>query len=385
MSRSRFRCFPTGHWLSAVANDINIRLCMPDANASELSSSSCHSTGFWQPMPAIFGCLRRLGLAAPPDPWLGRASHLPASLSLSFSFSLSRSYIIHPAACRMCAHHSSVSVPVNYASATRSYEIPQRMRSMQIPPRQGASVPWPRMARIPLTPQCDEACPCANCVKRNLACTFERRPPKPRPSPLNQSDQSSDSPGRSLQTDNAIHSFQQPVPDASAFVREWGAQDPELMHHYCIYTSKTMSDRPSIRDVWQIEVPKIAYSYEFLMHGILSLSALHLAYTRPERYSHYLNTSNFHMALGLQTFRIILQTPTKENCRALFCFSSLIMVWTCGAPTDLGDSRPLESVIRLFNLCRGIMTLKPFMSHVESGSLAPLFLKDFRSDPTPPR
>ncbi|PYI09286.1 C6 transcription factor [Aspergillus sclerotiicarbonarius CBS 121057] len=233
--------------------------------------------------------------------------------------------------------------------------------------------------------KCDEGCPCANCVKRHLSCTFERRPPQPGPSPVSQSDQSSDSPALSLRTDHAISSFQQQVADASGFLREWGAQDPELMHHYCIYTSKTMSDRESIRDVWQIEVPKIAYSYEFLMHGILSLSALHLAYTRPEKHSHYLNTSNFHMALGLQTFRIILQNPTEENCRALFCFSSLIMVWTCGAPTDLGDSRPLESVIRLFNLCRGIMTLRPFMSHVENSPLAPLFLRDFRFEPRPPQ
>ncbi|RAK87142.1 C6 transcription factor [Aspergillus costaricaensis CBS 115574] len=229
--------------------------------------------------------------------------------------------------------------------------------------------------------KCDEAQPCANCVKRHLTCTFERRPPKPEPYPSTQSGKLSESPTVSSRTDDAIAAFQHQVADASAFLREWGAQDPELMHHYCIYASKTLSDREVIRDVWQVEVPKIAYSYEFLMHGILSLSALHLAYTRPERYSHYLNSSNFHMALGLQTFRIILQNPTKQNCEALFCFSSLIMVWTCGAPTDLGDSRPLESIIRLFNLCRGIMTLQPFMSHVENGPLAPLFLRDFRSDP----
>ncbi|PYH88924.1 C6 transcription factor [Aspergillus ellipticus CBS 707.79] len=225
--------------------------------------------------------------------------------------------------------------------------------------------------------KCDEGDPCANCAKRGLQCSFERRPATSMRPP-------SESPAISPPTEDAFSSFHHAVADTSAFLREWGAQDPELMHHYCIYTAKTLSERGKIRDVWHIEVPKIAYSFEFLMHGILSLSALHLAYTRPERHSHYLSSSNFHMALGLQTFRIILQTPTKENCSALFCFSSLIMVWTCGAPTDLGDSRPLESVFRLFSLCRGIMTLQPFMPHVENGPLAPLFLRDYADDPADP-
>ncbi|KAE8418611.1 hypothetical protein BDV36DRAFT_154187 [Aspergillus pseudocaelatus] len=209
---------------------------------------------------------------------------------------------------------------------------------------------------------------CDQCKKRRVKC--------------DEADPCLNSPGTSLaeisaRTDAALSVFQRNLTDTAYFVREWNGQDPELMHHYCISTCATLSDQEDILHVWRTEIPKIAYSYEFLMHGILSLSALHLSYVKPEKHSHYLNSSTFHMALGLQTFRTILRKPTAENCVALFAFSSVIMVWICAVPTDSKDAQPLSSVIEMFNLCRGITSLLEFFPLISKSSIGPIIARDW--------
>ncbi|KAB8253779.1 hypothetical protein BDV32DRAFT_133503 [Aspergillus pseudonomiae] len=234
--------------------------------------------------------------------------------------------------------------------------------------------------------KCDEADPCLNCTRRSLSCSYQHRIGTPQPEPKTKHAERlvacTPAPGTSLakisaRTDAALSVFQRNLTDTAYFGREWNGQDPELMHHYCTSTCTTLSDREDIHHVWRIEVPKIAYSYEFLMHGILSLSALHLSYVKPEKHSHYLTSSTFHMALGLQTFRTILRKPTAENCFALFAFSSVIMVWICGVPTDSKDAQPLSSVIEMFNLSRGITSLLEFFPLIQKSCLGPLFSQDW--------
>ncbi|GKZ33666.1 hypothetical protein AbraIFM66950_003695 [Aspergillus brasiliensis] len=161
---------------------------------------------------------------------------------------------------------------------------------------------------------------------------------------------------------------------------EWTGSDPELMHHYSIYTARSIARRPEMQQVWQVEIPKIAYSHEFLMHGILALSALHTACTCPDKYSSYLKSSRYHIALALRSFRKALLAPRAENCCALFASSSIIMVYTFATPAEpdsAGTWAILESVIELFRLCRGIMALKGFMAVIRNSPLRPLFLQDF--------
>ncbi|KAF7626748.1 hypothetical protein F9C07_2287337 [Aspergillus flavus] len=234
--------------------------------------------------------------------------------------------------------------------------------------------------------KCDEADPCLNCTRRSLSCSYQPRVVTPQPEPKKKHAEQliacTPAPGTSLaeisaRTDAALRVFQRNLTDTAYFVREWNGQDPELMHHYCISTCTTLSDEEDVRHVWRTEIPKIAYSYEFLMHGILSLSALHLSYVKPEKHSHYLTSSTFHMALGLQTFRTILRKPTAENCFALFAFSSVIMVWICAVPTDSKDAQPLSSVIEMFNLCRGITTLLEFFPLINKSCLGPLMARDW--------
>ena len=137
-----------------------------------------------------------------------------------------------------------------------------------------------------------------------------------------------------------------------------------------------------MQDTWQVAIPQLAYSTEFLMHGILALSALHSAYLKPQRLSHYLALSGFHMSLGLRSFRRTLLSPSSENCHALFCFSGLVMVYIHASTTkaihgEEVSSQGLDSIFELLGLCRGTRVLLPYMDHLRNSHLRPLFLNEF--------
>jgi hypothetical protein len=154
------------------------------------------------------------------------------------------------------------------------------------------------------------------------------------------------------------------------------------MHHYTLYTSKTLARRPHMQETWQVVIPEIAYSYEFLMHGILGLSALHLAYLKPKRYDNYLAGAGFHMSLGLRLYRKVLLSPSSDNCYALFSFSSLIMLYIYASLTDSIESHAangLESIFELFRLCRGTLVLLQYFDPQQS-SLKHLFMREFAMD-----
>ncbi|KAL2823810.1 hypothetical protein BDW59DRAFT_148366 [Aspergillus cavernicola] len=230
-----------------------------------------------------------------------------------------------------------------------------------------------------------------------MDCTFENRgshTPMDRPndvgilSDLRGRLLASDNPGSRPPSEDPFRIFNDRISEGTFFPQEWTGQDPELMHHYTIYTSKTIARRPEMQETWQVAIPQMAYSNEFLMHGILALSALHLAYLKPEKYSFYLAGSGFHMSLGLRSYRRILLSPSSENCHALFCFSSFIMVYIYASPTESTEHDAhigLESILELLGLCRGTLVLLPYFDLIRQSSLEPLFLREFQTDtPTQP-
>jgi hypothetical protein len=225
-----------------------------------------------------------------------------------------------------------------------------------------------------------------------MDCTFEHRSSATPPSRANDdADIQSDIQGRlqgssdapRLFSEDPFRAFNDRLLEGTWLPQEWTGQDPELMHHYTLYASKTFARRPQMQEIWQVVVPELAYSYEFLMHGILGLSALHLASIKPERYSHYLAGAGFHMSLGLRSYRRILLSPSRDNCYALFCFSSLIMIYIHGSPTELSESRTargLDSIIELLSLCRGTLVLLPYFDRIRQSPLKPLFMREFAMD-----
>ncbi|KAL3455231.1 hypothetical protein BJX64DRAFT_297889 [Aspergillus heterothallicus] len=244
--------------------------------------------------------------------------------------------------------------------------------------------------------KCDEGHPCRNCSRRGTECTFEQCSSSATPSARANDDYGilSDIRGcvvtNNIDSSDSRPSSEDPFPiindrlsQGTWVPQEWIAQDPELMHHYTLHTSKTFARRPQMQETWQVVIPEIAYSYEFLMHGLLGLSALHLAYLKPERYSHYLASAGLHMSHGLRSYRRVIQAPSSENCSALFCFSGLIMVYIYASPRESADSAMgsgLDSILELLGLCRGTLVLLPYFDQIQRSRLEHMFLEEFRTD-----
>jgi hypothetical protein len=150
------------------------------------------------------------------------------------------------------------------------------------------------------------------------------------------------------------------------------------MHHFSTVVYKMLASRKAVQDVWGIALPREAYSCECLMHGLLALSALHLATLNPQRVADYTNLSASHLHISLCLYRKMLANISTITCIPAFALSSLLVIHVCAQP-KLDKSRPtIEKLIKLFNMCRGVGTIiAPYSAHIKQSSLGPLLHDDY--------
>jgi Fungal specific transcription factor domain/Fungal Zn(2)-Cys(6) binuclear cluster domain len=240
--------------------------------------------------------------------------------------------------------------------------------------------------------QCDEQRPaCNNCLKHSIECTYSVSPVKSRllaQSAATQANASSNSniPSANLTStaehDRASHTTSPSVVSGNSdpllildpqrdgrFPSDLHLRDLELMHHYCISSYRTISQDDKFAEPFRNEVPKFAISHPFLMHGILALSALHLAYLNKNsgRASEYDELATGHQTLALALFRKELDNITPTNSGAMFVFSTIAttLAFASQQGTRVHSLSPIEDMLQIVNLCRGIAeileTSKPWM------------------------
>lgn len=111
----------------------------------------------------------------------------------------------------------------------------------------------------------------------------------------------------------------------------------ELLHYYTCFTALTLSHKPERRKARQEIIPQLAFEHDFLMHGLLSLAAMHLIHDQPHRREALLPEATRLQDLGLTGFRRQMQTINKYNCHALFAFSSVLVICTWASSQTLED------------------------------------------------
>lgn len=165
-----------------------------------------------------------------------------------------------------------------------------------------------------------------------------------------------------------------PVPDANL-------RDLELMLQWCTSTYGAMSRDESTKEIWQEIVPREAVSQPFLMHGILALSALHIARLSSDtRRSTYMGIAVGHQNKALALFRPVLGSIDASNCNATFALSSIVIVFAFGFPQPSGPMDTLAAVddlYQVFLLSRGMQqVLNASINWVSDGVLSPLVTLD---------
>ncbi|KAH8819927.1 hypothetical protein F5884DRAFT_762171 [Xylogone sp. PMI_703] len=157
--------------------------------------------------------------------------------------------------------------------------------------------------------------------------------------------------------------------------------DLEILHFWTSTSAFEFLDFPSGARVFQVNFVQEAINYPFLMYEILSLSALHLAYLRPDRASIYRNIATSHHATALSLGQAELRGISSENCHACFAFSTMIYIhaWASqgaeGASNLFFRSESLDDVgIQIVKLHRGALAVIDgnIFQLVINGPLGPL-------------
>ena len=106
-----------------------------------------------------------------------------------------------------------------------------------------------------------------------------------------------------------------------------------MFHHFITVTCTTLSDRAESHRLWREVVPQLAFEHEFLMRGILAISALHLSILRDDRHDYYLNLAVRQQDSALSQFRAAMATEIYESKGdAFFAMATVIVVYGFESP-----------------------------------------------------
>ena len=98
------------------------------------------------------------------------------------------------------------------------------------------------------------------------------------------------------------------------------------MHHFTAYTSMATSEYPGHDYLWNVVIPKMGFQHSFLLHGILSVAALHKRKQVQElqQQAMLLEVARDHQQQALTEYIPLVGDITDENCHALFAFSQAL-------------------------------------------------------------
>ncbi|OJJ48113.1 hypothetical protein ASPZODRAFT_150416 [Penicilliopsis zonata CBS 506.65] len=192
--------------------------------------------------------------------------------------------------------------------------------------------------------KCDEVRPsCSNCSKRDAQCEYSAAASLLWANEPSSTSSQPPSTAR-LETPDEPESRHGVQNRDSSFLGSLGAEDGavssppdlnltdlELMMQWVTATFHVMSRNERTDPVWRTVVPQEALGYPFLMHGILALSALHLARTKSDQLRPgYMSTAIAHQNHALSLFRGLLNDINSSNAKAIFSFSTIVLVYSFG-------------------------------------------------------
>ncbi|KAJ4219571.1 hypothetical protein NW759_007959 [Fusarium solani] len=231
--------------------------------------------------------------------------------------------------------------------------------------------------------KCDEQRPCRNCVRFDVVCSLTQGPQQSSATATSPRDQarsptSLDSPSLlSTQPGLSTASPGTSSENESCHPSPTWMQSLRLLHHYDTVVCTILMQEPATEDVWRKVVPEIAFSHDFLMHGLLGLSAMHYAQSHPDQRREYTLISSHYQSLAVQNFATKLQDINEDNFEPYFFLATFVFILSmcsiadrqdCGlpAPRDIAQS---------FILLQGIKSIcefKPIETWSRDGPLAPL-------------
>jgi len=148
------------------------------------------------------------------------------------------------------------------------------------------------------------------------------------------------------------------------------------MHHYTLFTYKTIAGAPETLDIWRKLIPQLAFENDFLLLGILAATSLHLALTDPSHQETHSGLARQYYITASALFRPHLTSITPGNISALFSFSAIVAVCAFGfRQIPHLPVNPLPEIHEIITLLRGTAHIvKTGSRWLECGPLKHLLL-----------
>jgi hypothetical protein len=138
-----------------------------------------------------------------------------------------------------------------------------------------------------------------------------------------------------------------------------------------------------LKTLWRINVPQLAFSHDFVMRGILAVSALHLAHFKPAKRDFYVAQAMQLHQTALGVAMSILPHVTADNCSALYIFSVLTCIFALARPRSPDDFLLVgeAGIAEWLFLLRGTRSILNLASEtLHSSTLAPIFSVGMRRE-----
>ncbi|KAI0887615.1 uncharacterized protein GGS22DRAFT_198814 [Annulohypoxylon maeteangense] len=221
--------------------------------------------------------------------------------------------------------------------------------------------------------KCDETRPsCRNCLRRGIECDFAAS--------------AGVDPGNGVKGSSSGHTpnvNQIPSPAATSVnhsppVDWFSVLDLELLHHYTTSTCFTFSTEPMVRNFWRVNVPRMGFSYQYVLKGVLSLSALHLARFKPQRKDMLIERAMIHQNASSSLALPVLDDLHGDNSVPILFFSMLTTFIAFASPKESSDLLVTSNgaMPQWLHLFRGMRSVVEFNGEAMTSFLSLGFIFD---------
>lgn len=129
-------------------------------------------------------------------------------------------------------------------------------------------------------------------------------------------------------------------------------------------------------------MPKVAFSSEYVMHGLLGFTALHKAHIEPDNAERLRESAVDHLDKALVLYRSEATPATAQTADAKFLFTWIVALFAYAIPPSLP---PIDAIVELFLLVKGIdAILSETWFWVSQGPFAPILTRGFQEAITIP-
>lgn len=104
------------------------------------------------------------------------------------------------------------------------------------------------------------------------------------------------------------------------------------MHHWNICTAETLAPNAALQRAMRECIPALAVNHRYLMHAMLALTSLHMAYLHPTETKEYESRAAHHHSLAVPLFRSALANVTESSSHALYACGHLVIKYTFASP-----------------------------------------------------